>query len=86
MSLKPNMNIKPGRTVRVGTKMMKSGNDGNVSTPSIPQYAAELEELSENARKVARGEAEASQVEQSAPVPSLDGEDAQSKTANRKKS
>lgn len=71
MALKPHMDIKPGRSIRVGTTMMKSGAHGEVKQPTIPQYAEELEQLSENARKVAAGDAEAYEVEQSAALPEV---------------
>jgi hypothetical protein len=84
MALKPQMDIKPGRHIRVGTKMMKSGAHGEVQQPSIPQYAEELEQLSEQARQVAAGEIAPADAEASAPVPG--GQTETKPTAAKRKS
>ncbi len=74
MALKPPMDIKPGRHVRVGTRMMKSGANGEVKTPSVPEYADELEHLSAQARLVAAGELAPADAEASAPIPGAQSE------------
>jgi hypothetical protein len=68
MALKPPMDIKPGRPIRVGTKMMRSG-EREVSRPTVPEYAEELEQLSEQARQVAAGTLAPADAEASAPIP-----------------
>ena len=58
--------FQANRPVRVGTKMMQTDAKGEIKTPTVDQYAKELEALSEGARKVAAGKAETAEVEQSA--------------------
>lgn len=60
------MKFKPNRPVRVGTKMMRTDDKGEVKTPTIDAYAKELEALTENARKVAAGAQAPAEVDQSA--------------------
>lgn len=80
MPLNPTMDIKPGRHVRVGTKMVKSDDSGEVKLPTVAQYAEELEQLSEQARQVAAGDRAPADAEASAPTP---GEQTETKPANR---
>lgn len=47
------MALKPNRPVRVGTKMTRTDDKGEVKTPTVDAYAKELEALTENARKTA---------------------------------
>jgi len=83
MALKPSMDIKPGRHVRVGTKMTKSGLDGEIKLPTVPQYAEELEQFSQQARQVAAGELAPADAEASAPVPGGQTETRPAKTTRK---
>lgn len=58
------MDIKPNRPVRVGTKMTRSGKDGDVKLPSVEQYATELQGLTDKAN--AAGKTEAAKVQPAA--------------------
>jgi len=62
------MDIKPNRPVRVGTKMLRTGDAGDITLPSPEQYAAELQGLTDNARLVDAGELRPDEVRASAPV------------------
>lgn len=79
------MKFKPNRPVRVGTKMMQTDVKGEIKTPTVDQYAKELEALSEGARKVAAGKAETAEVEQSATTTETRATTPTNKTAPKSK-